>query len=82
MAKITFEGKTYTLVQPAYVGADGRYYAAAVDDNGNEYRITWETTDAWKEAQERLRETGEAGITVDESHACDWGNPVKVERIS
>jgi hypothetical protein len=59
------DGKPYWLTQPAYVIGDGRYYEAkAVDIEGNEYLLTWETTVEWDN-----REDCDKG---DESEACDW----------
>ena len=81
---VEFEGKTYTLTQDAYAenyGTDGavRYYAAAVDADGNEYLVTWETTEQWDEAQEEYKETSEVnGYIEDESNACDWDSPIEV----
>ena len=59
------DGKTYWLTQPAYAIGDGTHYEAkAVDLEGNEYLLTWETTEEWDE-----REDCDKG---DESEACDW----------
>ena len=84
---VTFEGKVYTLTEQAEAanyGTDGevRYYANAVDADGERYKVAWETTEAWNEATEDYKTTGEVnGLIEDESNACDWDNPVDVREI-
>lgn len=51
------KGVEYILTQQAYAdnyGADGEviYKAMAEDEEGNEYRVIWETTTEFDEAQE------------------------------
>jgi hypothetical protein len=81
---VNFNGTAYTLTQDAYpenYGTDGavRYYAAAVDADGNKYLVTWETTEVWDKAQESYKVTGEVnGYIEDENNACDWDNPISV----
>lgn len=77
MRTVEFEGKTYTLTQEAYVGTYAtKYHAAAVDDEGNKYTITWETTEEWDNARKI-----DLSYCEDESDACDWDNPVNVELV-
>jgi hypothetical protein len=58
MDKYTINGKVYTETseQPEATnyGTDGevRYVSSAVDENGNECEITWETTEEWNLACE------------------------------
>lgn len=83
---VEFKGATYTLTQDAYCdnyGTDGavRYYASAVDANGNKYLVAWDTTETWNEAQELYKATGEvSGYIEDESNACDWDSPTAVTK--
>jgi YHS domain-containing protein len=54
---VEYEGKTYYLAQQAYCenyGTDGevRYYADAVDENGEQYKVVWDTTVAWDNGNE------------------------------
>jgi len=56
---IDFEGKKYFLTEIAYVnnyGTNGevRYYADAIDAEGKEYRITWETSEEYDKACELM----------------------------
>ncbi len=58
--KVTLNGVTYTLLDQAHAdnyGTDGeiRYYANAVDEEGNECTVTWQTTVQWDEANEHYR---------------------------
>jgi hypothetical protein len=86
-ATVNFKGKVFTLTQDAYAdnyGTDGevRYYASAVDSDGNVYRAIWETTEEWNEAEAAYKATGEVnGYIEDESNACDWENPIDVMEI-
>ena len=71
---ITFNGQVFTLTQEAYAdnfGTDGgvRYYAGAVDTDGNEHQVTW----GLKISIEDYKNL------EDESNACDWDNPISVE---
>lgn len=79
---VTHSGKTLTLTQQAYVsnnGTDGgvRYYAAAIDADGNEYMVAWDTTPAW---DERLAANDESD-SFDESEACDWDTPADIREL-
>jgi len=54
---VDYEGKTLTLTQMAYAdnyGTNGevRYYAHAEDEEGNTFKVVWETTLEWDEAGE------------------------------
>lgn len=78
--------KTLALTQQAYVnnhGTDGgvRYFAAAVDAEGNEYQVEWDTTAAWDEAYKAARNGDDSGYCDDESNACDWDTPAKVTAL-
>jgi RecJ-like exonuclease len=96
--KATFNGIEYVLQQDAYVdnyGTDGeiRYYAAAKDAQGNEYMVTWGTSEDWNNASEEWKNICKEyepksapeyecpAILQDESNACDWDNPINVELI-
>jgi hypothetical protein len=64
LGDVTYTGITVHLTQQAYsnnYGTDGdvRYYAKGVDDEGNEYMVTWETYD-------------NAGEIENEDEMCDW----------
>ena len=91
---VDFEGKRYYLTQDAYpdnYGTDGdvRYYARAIDIEGDIYMVAWDTTGEWDEAQaeaQRLQAAGDPcddypAILDDESNACDWDHPVDVKAI-
>ena len=82
--EITFEGKKYVLIEDAEMytyqhnGWDiTEYNARAIDEAGSLYSVTWEITDEFE------KELEEAGIMeyVDESEACDWENPIAVEKV-
>lgn len=54
---VKFEGKTFFLEQQAYpdnYGTDGgvRYYAAAIDENGERYKVVWDTLEQWDNGNE------------------------------
>lgn len=71
--KVTFNGKDYTLTQQPYVdGYDNnvRYYASAVDANGEEYKVAW-----------KVKSNIDINEIEDESDACDWDKPVDVKKI-
>ena len=84
---VTFDGDEYALTQQAYIdncGSGVRYYATAIDLRGNYYRVAWDTTQAWDDAQEEYREREEPhllSLLEDESQACDWDCPVEVKPI-
>lgn len=70
---VTFEGKTYTLTQDAYINNyldRACYFASAADEEGNQYKVRWE-----------IRDSFDAFSNDDESDACDWFNPADVRRI-
>lgn len=69
MNTVIFDGKTLTLTQDAFAeNYKDRicYFAMAEDDDGNEWRVRWETTAAWD---------NNPNDQDDESNACDWANP-------
>jgi hypothetical protein len=84
---VNFNGKTLTLTQGAYCdnyGTQGnvRYYASAVDADGNKYIVAWDTTEQWQQWQKEYANHDNdydyiAGLE-DESNACDWDNPIEV----
>ncbi|MVP00371.1 hypothetical protein [Paenibacillus lutrae] len=64
---ITWEGQVLKTTQDPYVSDEGdTYIAPAVDQDNNEYVITWEVIDP---------------ETTDESSACDWDNPINVKLV-
>ena len=82
--EITFEGEKYVLIEDAemysYWCNDWEiveYTAQAIDKAGSLHSVTWEITDEFE------KELEEAGFreTVDEQDACDWENPITVEKI-
>ena len=82
--EIMFEGKQYALIEDAEMytyQCNGweivEYTAQAIDKAGNLYSVKWEITD---EFEKELEEVG-FRETVDEQDACDWGNPITVEKI-
>ena len=80
-------GVALALTQDAYVenhGTDGgvRYYAKAVDADGNDYLVAWDTTEAWDAATEAYKVDPEnAPIVDDESWACDWDSPAEIKAL-
>jgi hypothetical protein len=66
---VKFEGKVITLTQDAYIDgpADERpiYKAHGVDEEGNEYIVTWDVVDGYEEI-------------TDESEMCDWKHPIGI----
>lgn len=78
---IAHEGKTIHLTNEAvaenyhgYGDVTVRYYASGVDDNGDKYRIAWDTTDEW-DARDPEYYVGDA------EEACDWDNPVEIRKM-
>lgn len=79
---VTFGGVEIFLTQEAYCNNAGQYLAAGKDADGNEYRVEWQTTKAWDDAQELCRTTGEvSGFAEDESNACDWDSPIEITKL-
>lgn len=82
----TMNGLTVALTQNAYpdnYGTDGgvRYYAHAVDKNGNTYIVAWDTTQEWDNNQQAYKDDPAENswlLDCDESHSCDWDNPVSI----
>lgn len=80
----TSDGTTLALTQQAYAdnhGTDGgvRYYAGAIDEDGNAYRVSWDTTAAWDAREAAYRADPEnAAPAEDESDACDWSAPAEI----
>lgn len=74
---VSYEGKTLALTQQAYASNYGTfggvvYKAHAIDEEGNVYTVTWQTTEEWDNAEP------DSAIFNDESNACDWDNPYDV----
>ena len=64
---VNFEGKELRTTQDPIISDDGeRYTAPALDEQGNEYIISWSVIDF---------------ETTDESTSCDWDNPVGITRL-
>lgn len=85
-------GTEYALTQQAYVDNyrdHVKYYASAIDCNGNQVQLAWDTTPEWNDATAQWEEFCRAysnngnmpptyempSILDDESEACDWSNP-------
>lgn len=92
---VNYNGKILALTQPAhpdkYQGYI-RYSAMAIDNDGNEHWVAWNTTENWDEAErihtKYLEETEHLYtdevhraicLLDDESNACDWDNPIAIE---
>ena len=82
--EVMLGGRKYVLIEEAEMYTyqhNGweivEYNAQAIDKEGNLYSVTWEITDEFE------RQLEEAGIMeyVDEQDACDWENPITVERV-
>ena len=56
---VEHNGEKLWLTQQAYVTYGGTYQAAAIDSEGNDYTVTWDTVEGWEQCE-------------DESEACDW----------
>ena len=75
--EVVINGVLVTLTQQAYPDGTNdapRYRAHAVDGEGNDYRVEWQTTAAWDAQQEAYRNgTLDADdALIDEEYACDW----------
>ena len=76
--ELMFNGKKYVLIEDAEISGTYEhtiYVARAVDEDLNEFHVTWELTE---EQEQRLEENP---YYEDESEACDWENPITVERV-
>lgn len=52
---VTFNGKTYTLTQEAYIDNyrdDVAYFAHATDEEGNDYLVRWSVLESYDMADE------------------------------
>lgn len=76
---VTFEGKEYALTEQAEAWNED-YHAGAIDERGVEYLITWEVTAEYEEKLEELIEEN-GNYWLDEADACDWENPITVEKV-
>ena len=88
LTDIAVADKIYPVVGEPYI----QYAAPGKDDEGNEYLVSWDTTNEWDEKwaaynKARYTDTAEGEIVDidepfnDESDACDWVHPVKVEAL-
>lgn len=79
---INHNGIEITVDYPATL-ADNciSYVASGKDNQGNQYEIAWDCTDAWLAAQEAYKTANNANVDLDieterfvseESNACDW----------
>ena len=87
LGTVNWQGKTLYLLRQAYAdnqGTDGElvYKAPAVDVDETEYQIVWNTIEVWND-----HIIGDNGVCAvencggwceDESNACDWDNPSKI----
>lgn len=62
---IEWQGMELKTTQDPYPGENDTYRAIAVDENDNEYVVTWEIIDP---------------EITDESEICDWDNPQSVQK--
>lgn len=74
---VEHNGKIITLTQQAFAenfGTNGQvaYYAHGVDADGNDYKVIWQTTKEWDEAQAAATPDEYSSLLDDESNACDW----------
>ena len=90
-------GVVVYLTQQAYYGHDNMqggslpaYFANGVDVDGNEYQVVWHLAADYDAAYDRVNEATLIGeppehedITFleDETLACDWENPYRVELL-
>jgi predicted DNA-binding protein len=65
---VTVDGTELRTTQEPYLNGD-TYTANAVDQYDNKYQITWEIIHP------------DFNELTDESEACDWDNPVSVEKL-
>lgn len=64
---VAYKDMALKLVQQAHVADDGfKYQAIAVDDDEQEYLVTWPVKDFYLDSDE------EFPLPEDESEACDW----------
>lgn len=67
MMKCEFEGKTYTVIQNAYISSNGKTYQAhAIDEEENDFLVYWLITKPNVE---------------DENEACNWYEIHDVKRV-
>ena len=81
--EVMLGGRKYVLIEDAEMYTyqhNGwevvEYNTRAIDKKGNLYSVTWEITDEF----ERKLEEQELQY-VDEQEACDWENPIAVEKL-
>lgn len=76
---VEFEGKKLYLIQQAYANQKYDYIvyrATAIDDEGNDYQVEWDTVEGWED--HKVGEDGFCavegcnGFCEDESNACNW----------
>jgi len=91
--EVEFKGKKYALTENAYCDnyKDGiRYFARAIDKDGNEYEVHWETTYQWDlsneyDKLENIWSDGSANAAMDKASEAlaeaDYHNPADVEAL-
>lgn len=59
------------------------YFATAIDELENEYKVRWNTTEEWDEACEAASDDPDGCYPIlnDESEACDWDNPAEITPV-
>lgn len=83
---VKHDGKTLYLTEQAYMDnykADGavRYYAHAVDKNGNEYRVAWDTTEEYNLANELFRLDEEAKLLKQHGEELSEAKDERLEEL-
>jgi hypothetical protein len=75
LGTVEHQGATIYLQQEAYNAAEqGQqpyYRARGMDEDGNEYTVTWQITDEFRDLLKEWEETRETRL-IDEGNACDW----------
>ena len=85
---VEHDGRILALTQQAYCDAYGTeggvsYYARAINDAGDIYKVRWDTTADWDARCAAVQAEMQAGEDItdhldDESDACDWGSPAEI----
>lgn len=84
--KINLNGIELTLKQDAYLdnhGDTSAYFALAVDNDGNEYRVRWTNIAAGhvNNADGNCKICGESCEYSDDSNCADWDHPVDAVKL-
>ena len=85
---VEHDGRILALTQQAYCDAYGTegevsYYARAINDAGDIYKVRWDTTADWDARCAAVQAEMQAGEDItdhldDESDACDWDSPAEI----